>query len=257
MTKIATWNVNSIRARLELIFDWASKNKPDYLCLQETKVQDQDFPTNFLEEFGYSDCFYGQKSYNGVSIHVRKLQPQLITYGLPNENLNEQKRVITVETEKFYLINAYVPQGEDINSEKFAFKLIFLNALRNYIKQLLQIKDVIITGDFNIAADERDIYNPEGFKNKVMFHPKEHAFFEDLKQIGMKDSLRILTQEEKLYTWWDYRGASLMRNNGIRLDYIWLSENLSKKIVAFDIASQERTKEKPSDHVPYTIELNI
>lgn len=264
MIKISTWNVNSVRSRLELIFDWLSRNKPDFLCLQETKVQDKDFPVNSFSELGYIDCFYGQKAYNGVSIHIlnkenkpeNKLRP-IITYGFPNEELNEQKRVITTETDNFYLINVYVPQGEDINSNKFEFKLIFLDALKEYVKLLLAKKDVVITGDFNIAADERDIYNPEGFKNKVMFHPKEHAFFEALKFLGMSDSLRILTQEEKLYTWWDYRGASLQRNNGIRLDYIWLSENISKRVVSYDISSQERTKEKPSDHVPFTIELDI
>jgi len=258
--KITTWNVNSIRARLDKVTAWLCENKPDFLCLQETKVQDSEFPEAAFSQAGYASYTYGQKSYNGVSIHFLSSKINRNTnpvYGFSEEDKNTQKRIITLETDRFFLVNAYIPQGEDVLSAKFEYKLSFLNSLKDYLKELLLKKDVIITGDFNIAADERDIYNPEGFKNKVMFHPKEHAFFEDLKNIGLKDSLRLLTEDPKKYTWWDYRGASLERNNGIRLDYIWISETLSKKLLSFKIDADERTKEKPSDHVPYTVELDI
>ncbi len=256
MLKITTWNVNSIRARMDRLTKWIERNQPSFICLQETKAQDQDFPLEEISQLGYNSYTYGQKTYNGVSIHTKSAIKDVL-YGLPDENMNLQKRVITIDTGMFYLVNVYVPQGEDTESEKFRYKLEFLEHLGNYVKKLLETREVVITGDFNIAADERDLYNAELFRGKVMFHPLEHNFFNKLRETGMHDSLRLYTQESGQYSWWDYRGGSVSQNFGIRLDYIWISQGLKDCCKKAVISAEERKKFKPSDHVPYSIELEL
>ncbi len=254
--KITTWNVNSIRARLSHVSEWLAQNQPDFLCLQETKAQDQDFPIKSFEDLGYINHISGEKKYNGVSIHT-KLPVKDVIYGLGDDETHFQKRVITVVTDKFYLINAYIPQGVSTDSPAFKYKLTFLEDLTKWAQKFIAHGDVVLCGDFNIAADDRDIFAPDLFRDQVMFTKEEHKAFSTFRQIGLFDSLRLKTEDEGLYTWWDYRGGAFRQNFGIRLDYIWLTQNLAGRLAEIQFDKSERKKEKPSDHIPYSIILDI
>lgn len=245
--KLTSWNVNSVRARLDAVNRWAQENRPQILCLQETKVQDQDYPEVLP---GYERVLYGQKTYNGVSIHSL-LPIREIRRGLPGEEINLQKRAVTAVTDYFTVVNVYIPQGTSPDSPKFSYKLDFLDSLTDYLKTLLPRQNrVVLAGDFNIAADERDLFEPQLFRNQVLFHPEELRRFQKLRELGFYDSLRLFSEEAGIYSWWDYRGGAFRRGLGIRLDYIWISEALKSCCISAGTDPQERRKEKASDHIP-------
>ncbi|MGV8124400.1 MAG: exodeoxyribonuclease III [Candidatus Xenobiia bacterium LiM19] len=247
---IATWNVNSVRSRLPAVIEWLRNNSPDALCLQETKVQDGDFPREAFAEAGYSSHILGQKTYNGVSIHTREDAVGILA-GFPDEKMNEQKRVISLRLGDIRIVNVYVPQGESIESAKFAYKLDFLDHLIEYLRNLLSRDEkIVLLGDFNIAPDKRDLYDAPHFSGQVMFHQKEHERLEALRALGFKDALRLLNQEAGLYSWWDYRNGAFWKNRGFRLDLIWLSERLAPQCTAVTIDRNMRKGKQPSDHVP-------
>jgi exodeoxyribonuclease III len=251
--KIATWNVNSVRARIEQVKQWLQANEPDVLCLQETKVQDQDFPKEDFSSLGYESIIYGQKSYNGVSIHVKGMACDEVAYGLPAPSMNEQKRIISLRCGGMRIVNVYVPQGESTESPKFAYKLDFLGHLFHYLAAPIEKEEhVAVLGDFNIAPDERDLFDPEGYRGQVMFHPDEHAALEKIKSLGFKDAFRIHHQESGLYSLWDYQGGAFWKNEGWRIDHIWLSEKLAPRCgsVEIDKSPRKNRKMKPSDHAP-------
>ena len=254
---IATWNVNSVRSRLPAVIEWLRNNSPDALCLQETKVQDPEFPREAFTEIGYSSHIFGQKTYNGVSIHVKGDAGSII-HGFADEKMNEQKRVISLCLGDIRIVNVYVPQGESTDSAKFVYKLDFLDHLIEYLKELLsREKKIAVLGDFNIAPDERDLYDAAHFQNQVMFHPKEHERLEALKAIGFHDALRLHSQEAGLYSWWDYRNGAFWKNRGFRLDHIWLSERLAPQCTAVTIDRNMRKGKQPSDHVPVIAALSV
>jgi exodeoxyribonuclease-3 len=227
-------------------------HQPTVLCLQETKVQDSDFPEDAFASEGYRSLYFGQKTYNGVSIHLKDdyEDPQ---YGFFEPGHDEQKRMISVRCGGIRVVNVYVPQGESPESEKFAYKIKFLSRLRAHLSAL-QSRDssVVLVGDFNIAPDERDLYDSQAFKNQVMFHPEEHAVLEELKKAGFHDSLRLHSQEAGHYSWWDYRNGAFWKNRGWRLDHIWITAPLVERCTGVQIDKNERKKSKPSDHVPVT-----
>jgi exodeoxyribonuclease III len=251
--KLATWNVNSVRARIDLLKEWLIRNEPEILCLQETKVQDEDFPRDLFTSLGYESVIYGQKSYNGVSIHVMGSAMEDMRYGLPEPWVNDQKRVVSIRCEGIRIINVYVPHGESTESPKFPYKLQFLHHLHDYLKTCInEEKHVAVLGDFNVAPDDRDVYNPDLYRGQVMFHPNEHAALEKIKSLGFEDAFRLHNEEGGMYSFWDYKGGAFWKNEGWRIDHIWLSEKLAPRCSAVEIDKSPRKsrKMKPSDHTP-------
>lgn len=248
--KIATWNVNSIRIRLPLVLSWLAEQKPDIVCLQETKVEDFQYPEQELREAGYHSVYHGQKSYNGVAI-LSKLPIANVQYGFRSGFDAENKRLLIVNIEGINIVNVYVPQGQTPDSPKFQYKLEFLEHLQKEISTNFKPNDdVVLLGDINIAPDERDVVSPEAMKDLVSFHPREHAFLEKLKQWGLADVFRNFHSEGKLYSWWDFRTRGFEKNEGMRIDHIWVSPSIENRCETCVIDTNNRSQPKPSDHAP-------
>ncbi len=265
--KIATWNVNSLRSRLEHVKGWLQDNPVDALCLQETKVTDDLFPREPLEALGYHCQFSGQKSYNGVAILSKApLEQVAIGFGgiLDAEtvaDLDDQKRVLSGVLNGVRLVNLYVPNGSAIASEKYAYKLRWLKLLRTYLATLLQTEaDILVCGDFNIALENRDIYKDPDDKTidkHIMSSPEEReALRDNVLALGFTDAFRKFTEESGHYSWWDYRAASFRRNMGWRIDHHYLSPSLGDRALSCTIDPAPRKLEKPSDHTPVIVELS-
>ncbi|MGL5080203.1 MAG: exodeoxyribonuclease III [Microcoleaceae cyanobacterium] len=261
--KIATWNVNSIRTRKDHVVQWLISNPVDVLCLQETKVIDEDFPRSPFENLGYNLSIFGQKAYNGVAILSR--QPlEKVDLGfsaiLDAENcqeLDNQKRVISGVINNVRIVNLYVPNGESVGSEKYIYKLNWLKVLREYLEAVLQeAPNLCICGDFNIALEDRDIHDPTGRKDHIMASDQERQVLRTILDLGLTDAFRKFTTDGGHFSWWDYRTAAFRRNRGWRIDHHYLSTRLSEKAVSCTIDKIPRTWEKPSDHTPVVLELN-
>ncbi len=255
--RVATWNVNSIRTRLEHAKAWIKAKSPDVICLQETKVVNEDFPKAFFEELGYTCHIHGQKSYNGVAF-ITKREMTNIQCGFPDGDLNEQTRVIRGECEGVQIINLYVPQGESVDSEKFVFKEAFYGKIMDMLKgEYDPSKDVLLCGDMNIAPAAIDVYDVEKVGVRCMFTPEEHGWLDDIKNWGMVDSFREKYPDEPGFSWWDYRQNSFARNKGWRIDHIYLTSSLMEKTEDVAVDKGPRGVEKPSDHVPVYVDLNV
>ncbi|MCU0525180.1 MAG: exodeoxyribonuclease III [Elainella sp. Prado103] len=267
--KIATWNVNSIRSRLDHVVQWLGANPVDVLCVQETKVTDQEFPRSAIEAIGYQVYYSGQKSYNGVALISRAPLEEVragfapVVGSIVGEavvgELDEQKRVISGRWDNLQIVNLYVPNGSEVGSEKYAYKLRWLSMLRDYLQTLLlQSPHVLVCGDFNIAPEDRDIYNPTGKANHIMASPAERtALQQAILELGFVDTFRQFSEEPEQFTWWDYRAAAFRRNMGWRIDHHYLSPQLSPVAIGCVIDKTPRTWEKPSDHTPVIVELNL
>jgi len=246
--KVATFNANSMRARLPIILGWIGREAPDVLFLQETKVQDGDFPVNLVEEAGYHAVFRGQKSYNGVAILTRVPLADLRTT-LAVEGADEA-RFISGRLADLHLVNAYVPQGFEVDSDKFQFKLAWLQALLDHVTALYDpSSQLLLAGDFNVALTDRDVFDPEGFSGEVGFHPGEQALLQKFFDWGLVDIFRRHVQEGSQYTFWDYRIPNgFKRNLGWRIDYILGTSPLAERSRAVWIDREARAMAKPSDH---------
>ncbi|NER83631.1 MAG: exodeoxyribonuclease III [Leptolyngbya sp. SIO1D8] len=260
--QIATWNVNSVRTRLNHVVDWLTANPVDVLCLQETKVVDQDFPLEPLESLDYQVYISGQKAYNGVAMLSREPLEQVSMGFTPIVgaetvgDLDEQKRVITGVLDEVRLINLYVPNGSSVGSEKYDYKLRWLGVLRTYLETLLADHEaLLVCGDFNIALEDRDIHDPEGKETHIMSSPKERETLKDILSLGLKDAFRKFTEEGGHFSWWDYRAASFRRNRGWRIDHHYLSPALYDRATSCTIDIEPRKLEKPSDHTPVIVEI--
>ena len=252
--KIATFNVNSIRARLHILIPWLEKNKPDILTAQETKVQDHDFPEEAFEDIGYHCAFKGQKSYNGVAI-LSKQKPQNIRFGLDSEPKDEP-RLIKAQIDDFIIVNTYVPQGHQADSEKFDYKLDWFQRLLQFFRNNFKSTDNIIwTGDLNVAPNPVDLYDPAQFENHVCFHPKARLALAKVIQWGFLDVFRLKCPQPGQYTFWDYRLNSFKRNHGWRIDHIMTAKHLATKCTDCYIDKEPRAAEKPSDHTPLIAEF--
>jgi len=237
---IATWNVNSIRARIELILQWLRESMVDVACLQEIKVEEEKFPSQKFEEMGYHIAVKGQKTYNGVCTLSRypfkeiKKDFDEIEHG--------QKRILQVSIEDITIINAYFPQGKIPESEYFYYKIDFIEGLRLYLdKNFNPMEDeIILLGDFNVAPDEIDVYDADALRNTIGFHEREREALSCLGEWGFVDLFRAKNKKLKEYTWWDYRNASFRRNMGMRVDHIWASEKLAKRCTTCTIAREMR-----------------
>lgn len=252
--RIATWNVNSLKVRLPQVLDWLAAHQPDVLCLQETKLQDDHFPLAAISEAGYHAIYAGQKTYNGVALLGRQPGTSVIA-GMPGFD-DPQKRVLSAVYGDVRIVCAYVPNGEHIESEKYQYKLRWLDAFHEWVAGLLDdCGRLALLGDFNIAPEARDVYDPAAWEGQVLFSEPERAAFSSMLGLGLQDGFRLFDQPEKSYTWWDYRMMAFRRNMGLRIDHILLSGDLAKLCTACAIDKAARRLERPSDHAPVLAEL--
>ena len=252
--KLATWNVNSIRARENTVLRWLREESPDILCIQEIKVQNELFPRETFIEEGYFVSVNGQKTWNGVAVLSRK-EPEEVIPDLPSGFLREQKRVITLRFPGLTVVNVYVPNGGDVTLDRFGDKLEFLDELKKYIDLLSGSGPLFVMGDFNVAPQADDVYDPEALEGKICFHPEERKRYNEIISSGMVDIYRKFNPDGKAYSWWDYRAAAFRRNIGMRLDLILLNGAAVKKAVSCDIQIEPRKWEKPSDHTPVVLSI--
>ena len=252
--KLAAWNVNSLNVRLPHVLDWLRAHQPDALCLQELKLEDIKFPIAAIEEAGYHAVFDGQKTYNGVAILSRK-RAEDVRRGMPGF-VDEQKRVIAATLDGVRVVCVYIPNGQDTESDKYQYKLRWLDALVGFIQQqITEFGDVALLGDYNIAPNDRDVHDPKAWEGKVLCSAPERAAFQRLIDLGMKDSFRLFDQPEKSFSWWDYRMNGFKRGLGMRIDHIFLTPAIAARCEAATIDSEPRTWERPSDHAPVTATL--
>jgi len=259
--KVATWNVNSIRTRLEHVTQWLTDHPVDVLCLQETKVVDESFPRSPFTEMSYHTYIYGQKSYNGVALLSRTPLDNVSMGFSPvvadvDADLEDQKRVIAADFQGIRIVNLYVPNGSSVGSDKYAYKLRWFAVLHQYLQALLaEQPNVLVCGDFNIAPEDRDIHDPTGREKQVMATDAERQALQAIAALGFADAFRKFNQEEGQFSWWDYRAAAFRRNLGWRIDLHYLSAPLYERAIACTIDTNPRKLEKPSDHAPVTVEL--
>lgn len=260
--KIATWNVNSVRTRLEHVVNWLQTSQVDALCLQETKVVDEDFPSQPFLELGYYPVPFGQKSYNGVAILSRSPLIEVnkgfaARLGDEVADLDEQKRVISGVLGDIRIVNLYVPNGSAVDSDKYAYKLRWLGVLREYLKVLLVETDrLLVCGDFNVALEDKDIHDATGREQLVMATDAERqALQAAILSLGLADGFRKFTLESGHFSWWDYRAAAFRRNLGWRIDHIYLTPALYQQAIACEIDPAPRKLTQPSDHTPVIVEL--
>ncbi len=262
---IATWNVNSIRTRLSQIIDWINQVKPDIICLQETKVMDDNFPIEPFEKLGYSVEVYGQKSYNGVAI-ISKIKAENVKkgfYGCKDSDQNieiflDQKRLISAEINGIKIINVYVPNGSSLVSDKFQYKINWLNCLASFLdEQEKEGQLICLMGDFNVAPSDLDIHDPNKYAGGIMASEIERNALNNVLQERLIDSFRVFEKNEGHWSWWDYRNNSYELNKGWRIDHIYISKELSSRLKSCVIDSSPRENIRPSDHAPVMIDLNL
>lgn len=251
--KLVTWNVNSLKVRLPQVLEWLASHQPDVLCLQETKLEDVNFPAAEISAAGYQNIFSGQKTYNGVAI-LSKIPASEIVTAIPGF-VDVQKRVLAATIAGVRVINLYIPNGQSVDSDKYQYKLGWLEALTVWLAdELARHPKLAVLGDFNIAPDERDVYDPKAWEGQVLFSTPEREAFRRLLALGLKDAFRLFEQPEKIYSWWDYRMNAFRRNQGLRIDHILMSEALAQACVACTIDKEMRRLERPSDHAPVVAE---
>ena len=262
---IASWNVNSVRTRLNQVISWINQYNPDVLCLQETKVVDNQFPIKPFEELGYQVIAYGQKSYNGVAI-ISKIQTSNINKGFskvledyPNaDKFEDQKRIISADINGIQIINVYVPNGSSLNSDKFQYKINWLNSLSSFLDEQEKKGSLFcLLGDFNIAPSNKDIHDPQKYEGGIMASKIERNALSNVLKGRFIDSFRIYEKNTGYWSWWDYRNNSFELNKGWRIDHIYISKILSSKLKSCVIDSNPRGNIQPSDHAPIMINLDL
>ena len=252
--KIATWNVNSLKVRLTQVLEWLAAHQSDVLALQEIKLQDPDFPLEAIQNAGYHACFSGQKTYNGVAILSREPGKEVVT-DIPGFS-DPQRRVLAATIGDVRVLNLYVPNGESVQSEKYQYKLNWLQALQSFVKsELEKYPKLLILGDFNIAPGAEDVHDPQAWEGKVLCSPPERAALSQILSLGLKDCFRLHPQPEKSFTWWDNRMNGFKRNLGLRIDHIFASSALSGVCNRCYIDKTTRGHERPSDHAVVVAEF--
>jgi len=258
--QLATWNVNSLAVRLPQVLDWLAANPVDLLCLQELKLTDDKFPHDALQAAGYTAAAFGQKTYNGVAILSRHPLRDVVRNitGLQDE----QSRVISATVDApggpLRVVNGYFVNGQAPGTDKFTYKMGWLDGLQAMLRDELQAHPrLALLGDFNITADDRDSYDPEGLRETIHHTSEERAHFQALLALGLTDAFRMFEQPEKSYSWWDYRDFGFRRNRGLRIDHILVSEALKPLVTACTIDKLPRKNERPSDHTPVVVDLAL
>ena len=258
MLKVATWNVNSLKVRLPQVLEWAQAVKPDLMALQETKLVDENFPNDEILAAGYQVLYSGQKTYNGVAIlsGLPDAPVDIIT-DIPGLD-DPQRRVLAASYGDIRLINLYVPNGAEVGSEKYAYKLDWLEKLNAWLQtELDSHTKLVVVGDLNIAPEDRDVHDPVAWEGSVLVSPSERAAFRGLEKLGLYDCFRLFQAETGHYSWWDYRAAAFRRNLGLRIDHILVSQALRDRCVVCEIDKTPRGWERPSDHAPVVAEFAI
>lgn len=252
--KLATWNVNSLKVRLPQVLQWLESSPVDVLCLQETKLTDDKFPVAEIEAAGYQVAFTGQKTYNGVAILSRHAMSDVVKNNPLFED--EQQRIISANIAGMRIVCAYIPNGQEVGSDKYQYKLRWLDALHQWLStEIVSHPSLALLGDYNIAPADADVYDPVAWQGQVLCSDAERAEFERLCALPMKDAFRLFPQADKLYSWWDYRQMAFRRNRGLRIDHILLSAPLAERCVACEIDKEPRKWEQPSDHTPVVATL--
>jgi exodeoxyribonuclease-3 len=247
---VVTWNVNSLRVRLGQVLDWVAARQPDVLCLQETKLENKAFPVSELEAAGYHGLYSGQKTYNGVAILSRTPAADPAAE-LPGDEEDSQRRLLAATIGNVRVLNVYVPNGSEVGSEKFDYKLDWLARLNRYVAaELAAHERLLVVGDFNIAPQASDVYDPQLWSGSVLFSEPERAAFDRLLSLGLFDTFRKFEHPPASFSWWDYRAGAFRRNNGLRIDHILSSRAMYDECVGCDIDKAVRALERPSDHAP-------
>ena len=248
--KIATWNVNSLRVRLPHVLAWLERYQPDTLALQETKVTDPDFPVAAFEAIGYRAVFSGQRTYNGVAVLSRSSALDCVT-DPPQLVEDPQRRVLAATVDGVRIVNLYVPNGSEVGSEKYAYKLDWLVKMRPFLEnELARYSSLAVVGDFNIAPEDCDVYDPDAWRERILCSTPEREALRRLSALPLSDAFRLFDQPAASYSWWDYRTAAFRRNQGLRIDLILISDALKERVQSCAIDTEPRKLERPSDHAP-------
>lgn len=259
--KIATWNINGVKARLDTTRTWLKETSPDVACLQEIKSIDENFPREAFEELGYHVETHGQKGFNGVAI-FSKSPLEDVTPRLPGDDEDEQARyleaTVSTETGAVRIACLYLPNGNPIDTPKFSYKLAWMQRLENRVKELLKDEmPLVVAGDYNVIPMPEDAKDPKAWTNDALFQPESRSAFRRLINLGLTDAVRASDPEPGVYTFWDYQAGAWPKNNGIRIDHLLLSPQAADRLTGCGIDKETRGWEKPSDHVPVWIELNV
>lgn len=254
--KLATWNINSIRARTDRLVKWLAAEEPDILCLQETKVEDTGFPVDALKGAGYEVAFHGQRSYNGVAIAAK--QPITdVTRGFGDNEADDDARLISAKVGDLRVISIYVPNGQDLDSDKFPYKLAWYKRLRAYLDRTAKLDDqLVVCGDTNVTADDRDVWSPDAWRGKIHCSEPERAAFAEVVGFGLVDLFRKHNPDGGVYSWWDYRGVSFFKNQGLRIDHILATPSVAARSTACVIDRNARKGQDASDHAPVIATLH-
>lgn len=255
--RIATWNVNSVRARLPRLLPWLEGHSHDVICLQELKCRDEDFPREPIEALGYQIAAYGQKSHNGVAILSRRPAEDVVR-GFPGDDEDSDRRLVAATVDGVRVINVYVVNGQEVGSEKYAYKLSWLERLRDVVRdELTRHERLVLTGDFNITFDDRDVHDPDGWREKILCSTPEREALGRICDLGLIDTFREHHPEEGLYTWWDFRSFGFQRKQGLRIDFFLVSRPLLPAAASVEIDLDARRGDKPSDHAPVVLTLDM
>jgi exodeoxyribonuclease-3 len=259
--RIATWNVNSIKQRTENLSAWLRERQPDIVCLQETKTQDESFPREPFEALGYNVAIHGQKTFNGVAI-LSKLPFDEVTPRLPGDPEDDHARfleaVVSTAAGALRVASIYLPNGNPPNTDKYPYKIKWMKRLAHYAGERLKLEEpLILAGDYNVIPAENDVRNPELWVTDALFLPQTRASFRALVNLGLTDAIRATTDADGIYSFWDYQAGAWQKNNGIRIDHLLLSPQAADRLVTAGIDKHVRAWEKPSDHVPVWIELDL
>jgi exodeoxyribonuclease III len=252
--KIVAWNINSLRKRQDRLFEWLEKTKPDVVCLQETKCTDEQFPALALKAAGYDSAYHGEKSYNGVAI-LSKSELGRVRAALCDEVVDPQARVIAANVGKIRVYSIYAPNGQAVGSVAYQYKLSWYQRLRDCLAR--ESDPLVVCGDFNVAPEDIDVYDPELWRGAIMCSDAERAAFQTLKQIGLRDTFRLHHQDTGHFTWWDYRMLAFPKNRGLRIDAVLATESLAEKCMAAGIDREMRKGKDPSDHAPIWAEFQL
>jgi exodeoxyribonuclease-3 len=258
---VATWNVNSVKQRIDNLAEWLAERQPDIVCLQETKCPDAAFPREPLEGLGYNVALHGQKAFNGVAI-LSKFPFDEVTPRLPGDEADDHARfleaVVSVKGGALRVASIYLPNGNPPRTDKYQFKLKWMDRLLAYARQRLELEEpLVLAGDYNVIPAEGDVYDPAGWVGDALFLPATRAKFHALTNLGLTDALRAASDAAGLYTFWDYQAGAWQRNKGLRIDHLLLSPQAADRLVAVGIDKHVRGREKPSDHVPIFAELAL
>lgn len=255
--KLATWNINSIRARTDRLLKWLEAEKPDVLCLQETKVEDTGFPIDALTKAGYQVAIHGQRSYNGVAIAAREPITN-VTRGFGDGEPEDEARLISATVGDLRVVSIYVPNGQDLESEKFPYKLAWYKRLRAYLDRTAKLTDKLVAcGDTNVTADDRDVWSPDAWRGKIHCSEPERAAFAEVMGFGFVDLFRKHNPDGGVYSWWDYRGVSFFKNQGLRIDHILATPTVAEHCTACVIDRSARKGQDASDHAPVIATINL